>query len=56
MGSLWKIGRRPVWKAEIPFVIADGCTDVPSRISMRSEDGNGTDLSGSARVAGKNYK
>ena len=56
MGSLWKIQRCPLWKAEIQFVIADGCRNVPSRMSMRSEDRNATDLSGPARVAGEKHK
>ena len=56
MGSLWKIERRPVWKAEIQFIIADGCRNVPSRMSMRSEDRNATNLSGPARTAGKEHK
>ena len=56
MGTLCEIGRRPIRKTEIQLVIVDGCRNVPSRMSMRSEDRNATDLSGPAWDAGKRHK
>ena len=53
---LCEIGRCLLWKTEIQLVIADGCRNVPSRMSMRSEDRNATDLSGPARAAGEKHK
>ena len=56
MGTLCEIERRPMRKTEIQLVIAGGYRNVPSRMSMRSEDRNATDLSGPARAAGEKHK